>query len=212
MHLRIWIKYSENIFIQTILYIYILYCLYNFLSNNQHAIGNKIKGRGEAREHWLDRADDTYDNKLIEDIKATLRVLLLFVPLPVFWALYDQQGSQWTLQATRMNGEIGSFVILPDQLQAVNPLLIIIFIPIFEKYIYPAFAKIHFIDTPLKKLVVGGFLASLSFVAAGIVDLQLEVFEKFHFLLYGTHRYRWQRYSLTFQLRLLLIYSTSTYI
>jgi len=127
-----------------------------------------------------------YDNKLIEDIKATLRVLLLFVPLPVFWALYDQQGSQWTLQATRMNGEIGNFVILPDQLQAVNPLLIIIFIPIFETCIYPIFAKIHLINTPLKKLVVGGLLASLAFVAAGIVDLELEVLRKIFFFQYNT--------------------------
>jgi len=140
-----------------------------------------MKRKGGKREHWLDNADDTYDNKLIEDIKATLRVLLLFVPLPVFWALYDQQGSQWTLQATRMNGEIGNFVILPDQLQAVNPLLIIIFIPIFETCIYPIFAKIHLINTPLKKLVVGGLLASLAFVAAGIVDLELEVLRKILF-------------------------------
>ncbi|KYM83981.1 Solute carrier family 15 member 1 [Atta colombica] len=139
-----------------------------------HAIYNKIKGKGEKRDHWLDHADDVYDNKLIEDIKVVLRVLKLFVPLPIFWALYDQQGSQWTFQATRMDGQIGSIVILPDQLQAVNPLLIIIFIPIFETGIYPIFAKIHFINTPLKKLVVGGFLASVAFVAAGIVEIELE--------------------------------------
>ncbi|XP_018302584.1 peptide transporter family 2 isoform X2 [Mycetomoellerius zeteki] len=139
-----------------------------------HAIYNKIKGKGEKRDHWLDHADDVYDNNLIEDIKIVLRVLKLFVPLPIFWALYDQQGSQWTFQATRMDGQIGSIVILPDQLQAVNPLLIIIFIPIFETCIYPIFAKIHFINTPLKKLVVGGFLASVAFVAAGIVEIQLE--------------------------------------
>lgn len=45
----------------------------------------------EKREHWLDHADDKYDRGLIEDIKALLRVLVLFIPLPVFWALFDQQ-------------------------------------------------------------------------------------------------------------------------
>ncbi|XP_011696789.1 PREDICTED: solute carrier family 15 member 1 isoform X2 [Wasmannia auropunctata] len=139
-----------------------------------HAIYNKMKGKGEKRDHWLDNADDVYDTKLIEDVKIVIRVLKLFIPLPIFWALYDQQGSQWTFQATRMDGQIGSFVLLPDQLQAVNPLLIIIFIPIFETCIYPAFAKIHFINTPLKKLVVGGLLASVAFIAAGIVELQIE--------------------------------------
>jgi len=153
-----------------------------YVSKNQHAIYNKIKGKREKRDHWLDHADDIYDNKLIEDIKVVLRVLKLFVPLPIFWALYDQQGSQWTFQATRMDGQIGSIVILPDQLQAVNPLLIIIFIPIFETGIYPIFAKIHFINTPLKKLVVGGFLASVAFVAAGIVEIELEVVIKRNFM------------------------------
>ncbi|CAL1686521.1 unnamed protein product [Lasius platythorax] len=139
-----------------------------------HAISNKVKGRERKCDHWLDHADDTYENKLIEDIKAALRVLKLFIPLPIFWALYDQQGSQWTFQATRMDGRIGGFVLLPDQLQAVNPLLIIIFIPIFETCIYPIFEKIRMINTPLKKLVAGGFLASVAFIVAGLVELELE--------------------------------------
>lgn len=107
-----------------------------------------------------------------------MRVLKLFIPLPIFWALYDQQGSQWTFQATRMDGRIGGFVLLPDQLQAVNPLLIIIFIPIFETCIYPIFEKIRMINTPLKKLVAGGFLASVAFIVAGLVELELEVLRK----------------------------------
>ncbi|XP_011266928.1 peptide transporter family 1 isoform X2 [Camponotus floridanus] len=139
-----------------------------------HAISNKIKSKGRKCDHWLDHADDTYEKKLIEDIKSALRVLKLFIPLPIFWALYDQQGSQWTFQATRMDGQIGNFVLLPDQLQAVNPLLIIIFIPIFETCIYPIFDKLHIINTPLKKIVVGGFLASVAFIAAGLVELELE--------------------------------------
>jgi dipeptide/tripeptide permease len=47
----------------------------------------------EQREHWLDYADDKYDSTLISDTKATLSVLFLYLPLPVFWALFDQQVS-----------------------------------------------------------------------------------------------------------------------
>lgn len=39
----------------------------------------------------MDRADDKYDKNLIEDVKSLLRVLVLFIPLPLFWALFDQQ-------------------------------------------------------------------------------------------------------------------------
>ena len=49
----------------------------------------------------------------------------------------DSQGSRWTFQAARMDGQVGSFRILPDQMQVINPVLIIVFIPIFDKGIYP---------------------------------------------------------------------------
>ncbi|XP_057341668.1 peptide transporter family 1-like isoform X1 [Microplitis mediator] len=139
-----------------------------------HAIHKKMNERKITRDHWLDHADDKYDAKLISDIKSTLKVLKLFIPLPFFWALYDQQGSRWTFQATRMDGQIGSFVLKADQMQVVNPLFIVIFIPIFETCIYPLMAKIKFINTPLKKMVTGGFLAGLAFIVSGIVELQLE--------------------------------------
>ena len=127
------------------------------------------------RDHWLDHADDTYDKKIIDDIKAALQVLKLFIPLPIFWALFDQQGSRWTFQASRMDGQIGSYLLKSDQMQVVNPLFIVIFIPIFETCIYPVMAKIRFIDTPLKKLTTGGFLAAVAFIVSALVEMQLEV-------------------------------------
>lgn len=56
----------------------------------QHAVVKATKSK-EKREHWLDHADDKYDSNLIEDVKSLMRVLVLFIPLPVFWALFDQQ-------------------------------------------------------------------------------------------------------------------------
>ena len=40
--------------------------------------------------HWLDHANDSYEKDFIADVKKTLRVFLLFTPLPVFWSLLDQ--------------------------------------------------------------------------------------------------------------------------
>lgn len=71
----------------------------------------------EKREHWLDYAKEEHGEQMVSDIKALLRVLVLYLPLPVFWALFDQQGSRWTFQATRMDGKIGGFILKPDQMQ-----------------------------------------------------------------------------------------------
>ncbi|XP_046443391.1 peptide transporter family 1-like isoform X5 [Daphnia pulex] len=138
-----------------------------------HAVGRKFRNKEEKHEHWIDFAGDKFDRQLIQDIKQVLRVLLLYVPIPVFWALFDQQGSRWTFQATRMDGTLGATTIKPDQLQIVNPLLILALVPVFESVIYPCFKKCGLL-TPLQRIGAGGLLAGLAFVVSGIVELQLE--------------------------------------
>lgn len=73
-----------------------------------------------------------------------------------------------------MNGVLGSWSLKPDQLQVLNPLLILIFIPLFETVLYPLLAKCN-IKRPLQKLGIGGVLAAIAFVISAIVELQLEV-------------------------------------
>lgn len=73
-----------------------------------------------------------------------------------------------------MNGDIGFYTILPDQMQVINPLLILIFIPIFQYGVYPLFNKIGILKTPLKRLVTGGLLAAVAFVISAIISLALE--------------------------------------
>lgn len=103
-----------------------------------------------------------------------MRVLFLYIPLPVFWALFDQQGSRWTFQATRMDGDMGSWDIKPDQMQMLNPFLILVLIPLYDVAFYPALSLIG-IRRPLQKLTLGGILAGVAFIISGVVELQLEV-------------------------------------
>ncbi|XP_045458412.1 peptide transporter family 1-like [Melitaea cinxia] len=137
-----------------------------------HAVLRSFQNK-EKREHWLDHADDKYDTNLIEDVKALLGVLVLFIPLPVFWALFDQQGSRWTFQADRMEQDIGGWTLKADQMQVLNPLLILIFIPLFEVAIYPCLTWCRLIRKPLHKMIWGGILAAFAFVISGIVELSL---------------------------------------
>ncbi|NXC89813.1 S15A1 protein, partial [Cercotrichas coryphoeus] len=140
------------------------------------AIKNRFRHRSKQfpkREHWLDWASDKYDKRLIAQTKMVLRVLFLYIPLPMFWAVFDQQGSRWTLQATAMDGDFG-FQIQPDQMQIVNPILIVIMVPVVDSVIYPLIKKCKLNFTPLKKMTVGMFLGSLAFVAAALVQVQID--------------------------------------
>ncbi|XP_003279258.2 solute carrier family 15 member 1 [Nomascus leucogenys] len=141
------------------------------------AIKNRFRHRSKAfpkREHWLDWAKEKYDERLISQIKMVTRVMFLYIPLPMFWALFDQQGSRWTLQATTMSGKIGALEIQPDQMQTVNAILIVIMVPIFDAVLYPLIAKCGFNFTSLKKMTVGMFLASMAFVVAAIVQVEID--------------------------------------
>uniref|UniRef100_A0A8C3GUL8 Solute carrier family 15 member 1 n=1 Tax=Corvus moneduloides TaxID=1196302 RepID=A0A8C3GUL8_CORMO len=130
------------------------------------AIKNRFQHRSKEfpkREHWLDWASEKYDKQLIAQTKMVLKVLFLYIPLPMFWALFDQQGSRWTLQATAMNGDF-----------IVNPILIVIMVPVVDYLVYPLIKKCKINFTPLRKMTVGMFLASMAFVAAALVQVQID--------------------------------------
>ncbi|NXO90363.1 S15A1 protein, partial [Certhia brachydactyla] len=140
------------------------------------AIKNRFRHRSKEfpkREHWLDWASEKYDKRLIAQTKMVLRVLFLYIPLPMFWAVFDQQGSRWTLQATAMNGDFG-FKIQPDQMQIVNPILIVIMVPVVNSVVYPLVKKCKLNFTPLRKMTVGMFLGAMAFVAAALVQVQID--------------------------------------
>ncbi|XP_073702407.1 solute carrier family 15 member 2 isoform X2 [Garra rufa] len=152
----------------------------NVLGRVCKCIGFAIKNRwrnsknSPERKHWLDWAEEKYPKRLIEEIKMVLRVQILYIPLPMFWALFDQQGSRWTLQATRMNMDFGGgFVVKPDQMQMLNALLILVFIPIFDMGIYPLIGLCRIKLTPLRKMAVGMILAALAFCAATVVEINV---------------------------------------
>nr|XP_018670730.1 solute carrier family 15 member 2 isoform X1 [Ciona intestinalis] len=137
-------------------------CVYSALRNKWRRRKNE-----EGEEHWVDYADAP--ESLKRDTKYVMGILLLFTPLPFFWALFDQQGSRWTLQALQLDGTWGSFYMKPDQMDVINPLLIITLIPLFETTLYPLLRYYNVNFSPLKKMTAGLILAGVSFLfAAGL--------------------------------------------
>jgi POT family proton-dependent oligopeptide transporter len=62
---------------------------------------------------------------------------------------------------------------LPSQLQAVNPLFILIFVPLFSYVIYPAIDR-FFPLTPLRKIGLGMFLTVPAFSISGFIQVWIE--------------------------------------
>ena len=56
------------------------------------AIVNKIRMKKVKKSHWLDYADDEFSPQMLNDVKAFLNIVLVFLPVPFYWVLFDQQG------------------------------------------------------------------------------------------------------------------------
>lgn len=77
------------------------------------------------KEHWLDYAETAYSKKFVTEAKTVINLLITFLPLSMFWALIEQQGSRWTLQAINMDDNLGFGKIKPDQVQVVISLFVV---------------------------------------------------------------------------------------
>lgn len=111
--------------------------------------------------------------------KILLNLCFIYLFIAVFWSLFDQTGSSWVIQAKSdlIIKEImifgHSFILLPSQIQAANPVMVMLLIPIFTFLVYPFVAKFVKI-TPLRKVTVGMLIAGFSFVIIAWSQSQID--------------------------------------
>ena len=108
-----------------------------------------------------------------EGLASIGKLLIIFAFVAMFWALFDQTGSAWVLQADRMDRNFMGIDWLPSQIQAINPIMIMAFIPLFGFVIYPAINKV-FTLSPLRKIAIGFFLTVPSFLIPAWIEIQLD--------------------------------------
>ncbi|WP_437561897.1 POT family MFS transporter [Sorangium sp. So ce542] len=141
-------------------------------------LGDAVRGGRGARGateggHFLDAARGRHPEGAVEGAKAVLRVMTIFAPIPVFWALFDQKGSTWIVQATRMDLEVLGHKLAPSQLMALNPLMVMLIIPFNTMILYPALERRGVRLTALGRMTAGMAIAGLSFVAVAALELAM---------------------------------------
>jgi len=112
-----------------------------------------------------------------EGLRCLVRLSGIYLFIAMFWALFDQNGSSWVLQAQQMDRRIFGIEILPSQIQAANPLLIVMLTPLFYKQLYPRLS--HFLHLGyINKIAIGLFITVLSFVL--VAGIQMRIDAGFH--------------------------------
>lgn len=122
-------------------------------------------------------------------------MLKLFIPLPIYWALFAQIDSSWTFQSSELNTTIWGYKFEADQVypitisdcnfvfslelfhsqaKAVGAILLLILIPLWERVTIPTLLKFNINPSPMRLIFWGGISAGISFMCAGILQIHLE--------------------------------------
>jgi len=124
-----------------------------------------------------------------DGVRAIRNLVPIFAFVAVFWSIFDQTGSAWVQQATNMDRHwnivdwmpaqmnarswipetLHTIDWLPSQIQAVNPILILLFIPLFSYGIYPAINRV-FPLTPLRKVSIGFFVTVVACSVSALIE------------------------------------------
>lgn len=139
-----------------------------FLAVMLHSIEATLSGKNDAG--FFSSAAKKYGEEASEGPKAVLRIISIFFLVSVFWALFDQHASSWVRQAKQMNLFVGSVELLPSQISALNPLMVMALIPFNNFFLYPFIEKCGFEMTPLRKMSIGMFIASIAFALVALIQ------------------------------------------
>jgi POT family proton-dependent oligopeptide transporter len=119
----------------------------------------------------LERARGVHPDDAVNGALAVLRILILFALITPFWSLFDQKASTWVLQAKLMTTPSW---FEPAQMQALNPLLILLLIPFNNLVVFPWLHRRGWEPTALRRMTAGIALAGVSWIIVGMMQLAID--------------------------------------
>jgi POT family proton-dependent oligopeptide transporter len=110
-------------------------------------------------------AKATWDDVFVDELKRALKACIVFCWYPFYWLCYSQITNNLISQASTMwTGAVPN-----DIMQNIDPLTVIILVPIFDNIIYPTFSRFGFTFRPIFRITLGFFFASVAMAyTAGI--------------------------------------------
>lgn len=123
------------------------------------------------------KATEKYGENAVKDTRHILSILSIFAFIIPFWSIFDQTASSWVAQGNKMTPlDINLFglhlwQIGPEEIQAVNPVFVMSFIPLLSIFVYPYITKLA---KPLVRLATGLFLSAVTFIIVALIQSQIE--------------------------------------
>ncbi|KAF9138052.1 peptide transporter ptr2 [Mortierella sp. GBA39] len=113
----------------------------------------------------------TWDDIFIDELRLTLKACSVFLFFPFYWVIYNQITTNLTSQA----GTMLLYGIPNDVVNNIDPIVLIIFIPIFDKIIYPTLRRMGWELKPIVRISLGFFFCALAMAWTAIVQHKIYI-------------------------------------
>ncbi|KAK9491068.1 POT family-domain-containing protein [Lipomyces doorenjongii] len=115
-------------------------------------------------EHGLSAVP--WADHFVDEVSRALIACQVFVVFPIYWLVYGQMVNNFVSQA----GEMNTHGIPNDIMQNINPIAIIIFIPICDSFVYPYLRRIGIPFKPITRIFFGFLFGTIAMAYAAIVQ------------------------------------------
>ena len=134
-------------------------------------VGVKNKGNMDAakpsyQEEHGHKGSSPWNDQFIEELKRALIACRVFLFYPIYWVVYSQMLNNFISQA----GVMDLHGIPNDLMQNIDPITIIVFIPIVDRLLYPGLRKMGIAFKPITRITVGFGFGALAMAYAAIVQ------------------------------------------
>ncbi|RMJ27484.1 peptide transporter [Aspergillus sp. HF37] len=116
---------------------------------------------GSDKPQWMN-----FDDAWVDEVARGVKACKVFLWYPLYWLAYNQMINNLTSQAATMDLD----GVPNDILTNFNPLALIIFIPIFDRFVYPLIRRMGIRVTPLRRITAGFWLAACSMITAAVTQ------------------------------------------
>lgn len=119
---------------------------------------SRVKGE---KPIWM-----TFDDLWVEEVRRGFKACSVFCWYPLFWLTYTQIYNNLTSQAATTN----THGLPNDVLTNIDPLALMVLIPLSDRVIYPGLRRAGINFTALKKITAGFFTGAMAMIAAAVVQ------------------------------------------
>ncbi|KAF1962904.1 MFS peptide transporter-like protein Ptr2 [Byssothecium circinans] len=124
---------------------------------------NRVKPStlGASKPKWY-----TFDDAWVDEVARGFGACSVFFWIPIFWLAYRQMDSN----LTQMCATMALHGLPNDVLSNLDPIAIIILVPIMDIVVYPFLRKRGINFSPIKKITAGFIIASFAMVWAAVLQ------------------------------------------